>query len=288
MSISDNKNPDPEGRFIAMLMDGIRNKRITLPTLPEVAIKVRNAAALPNTTAAQLAKLVALDPGLSARLLQVANSAMFRGNGTISNIQSAISRLGNPLVRNIIASVVVSHLFQSNVPPTIKAHFKLTWQHTIKTAAISHVLARKFTRLPPEQAMLAGLVHDIGKLPILNQLEAFPDLLENKETVGRLLELLHPQIGKIILEAWQFPPEMIAAAAEHEDLQRNSGTEVDYTDIVMIANLQSHLGEEGCTSFAEWLTIPAYVKLNLTPEQYLAALNDIQQEILEIQKLLTA
>ena len=288
MTTSAAQHQDPESKFITMLLDGIRSKRITLPTLPEVALKVRKAAASPTTTAAQLAKLVALDPALSARLLQVANSPMFRGNGTISSIQNAIARLGNPLVRSIIASVVVSHLFQSHVPPAIKAHFKLTWQHTIKTAAISHVLARKFTQLPPEQAMLAGLVHDIGKLPILAQLEDFPELLENPETVGRLLELLHPHIGKMILEAWQFPPEMVTVAAEHDDLQRNSGPEVDFTDIVMIANLQGHLGEEGRASFAEWLTIPAYAKLNLTPEQYLAALSDIQQEILEIQKLLTA
>ncbi len=288
MVINPSQNPDPEGKFIAMLMDGIRNKRISLPTMPEVAIKVRDAAASPATTAAQLAKLVALDPALSARLLQVANSAMFRGNGTISSIQNAIARLGNALVRNIIASVVVSQLFQARVPATIKVHLKLTWQHTIKTAAISHVLARKFTRLPPEQAMLAGLVHDIGKLPILTQLEDFPELLENPETVDQLLTLLHPQIGRMILEAWQFPPEMVSVAAEHEDLQRNSGPEADFTDIVMIANLQAHLGEEGHASFAEWLTIPAYAKLNLTPEQYLAALSDIQHEILEIQKLLTA
>ena len=288
MVISSATKQDPEGRFIATLLDGIRNKHITLPTLPEVAIKVRNAAASPTTTAAQLAKLVALDPALSARLLQVSNSPLYRGNGTISNIQSAIARLGNTLVRSIISSVVVSHLFQSHVPPAIKAHLKLTWQHTIKTAAISHVLARKFTRLPPEQAMLAGLVHDIGKLPILSQLEDFPELLENKETVDKLLQLLHPQIGKMILETWQFSPDMVAVAAEHEDLQRNSGPEVDYADIVMIANLQAHLGEEGHASFAEWVTIPAYTKLNLTPEQYLAALSDIQQEMLDIQKLLTA
>ncbi len=288
MVISSATKQDPEGRFIATLLDGIRNKHITLPTLPEVAIKVRNAAASPTTTAAQLAKLVALDPALSARLLQVANSPLYRGSSAISNIQSAIARLGHTLVRNIISSVVVSQLFQAHIPSPLKNHFKLTWEHTIKTAAISHVFARKFTRLAPEQAMLAGLIHDIGKLLILNQLEHFPELLENKETTDRLLQLLHPQIGKVILEAWQFPPDMVMVAAEHENLQRNSGPEVDYTDIVLIANLQGHLGEAGYVSFTEWPTIPAYAKLGFNPEQYLAALGDAQQEMLEIQKLLTA
>lgn len=288
MVISSIKSQDPEDQFIGMLLEGIRSKHITLPTLPEIAIKIRNAAASPSTTAAQLAKLVALDPALSARLLQVANSPLYRGNSAISNIQNAVARLGHTLVRTIISSVVVSQLFQARVPSPVKNHFKLIWEHTIKTAAISQVLARKFTRLAPEQALLAGLTHDIGKLLILKRLEQFPALLENPETVDRLLKLLHSQIGKMILEAWQFSPEMVTVAAEHENLQRNSGAEVDYTDIVMIANLQSHLGEAGHASFAEWVTIPAYAKLNLTPEQYLAALSDIQQEILEIQKPLTA
>ncbi len=288
MVISNTRKQDPEGKFIAMLLDGIRNKRITLPTLPEVAIKVRNAAASPNTTSAQLAQLIALDPALSARLLQVANSPLYRGNSKLSNIQTAVARLGHTLVRNIIASVVVTQLFQTRTSPLLKSHLKATWEHTIKTAAISHVLAQKFTRLAPEQAMLAGLIHDIGKLPILSQLEHFPELLEDSETVDRLLQLLHPQIGKVILEVWQFPPEMITVAAEHENLQRNSGPEVDYTDIVVIANMHGHLGEAGYVGFAEWPTVPAYAKLGFNPKQYLAALSDAQQEMLEIQKLLTA
>lgn len=288
MAISANKKQDPEDRFIAMLLEGIRNKRITLPTLPEVAIKVRNAAASPRTTSAQLAKLITLDPALSTRLLQTANSPLYRGGSKISNIQTAIARLGHPLVRNIITSVVVTQLFQARTLSPLKGHLKSTWEHTIKTAAICHVLASKFTPLVPEQAMLAGLIHDIGKLPILSQLEHFPELLIRQETIDRLLQLLHPQIGKVILEAWQFPLDMVMVAAEHENLQRHSGPAVDYTDLVLVANLQGHLDEPGSVSFAEWATIPAYAKLALDPEQYLAALNEAQQEILEIQRLLTA
>ena len=288
MAISSNKKPDTEGKFIAQLLDGIRNKRIILPTLPEIAIKVRQAAASPGTTSAQLAKLVTLDPALSARLLQVANSPIYRGNSTIANVQTAIARLGHTLVRNIISSMVVSQMFQARVPAPIRNRVKQAWKHTIQTAAISHVLAQKFTRLAPEQAMLAGLIHDIGKLPILNQLEYFPELLENEETTNRLLQLLHPQIGKVILETWQFPAEIVAVAAEHEDLQRNPGPGTDYTDIVLIANLQYHVGTEGRMGFAEWIDIPAYCKLGLRPEQYIAALDDAQHEMLEIRKLLTA
>ena len=155
---------------------------------------------------------------------------------------------------------------------------KIVWQKNIQKETEADIPDWGFAGSP--------LVY--GKLLILKQLEQFPALLENPETVDRLLKLLHSQIGKMILEAWQFSPEMVTVAAEHENLQRNSGAEVDYTDIVMIANLQSHLGEAGHASFAEWFTIPAYAKLNLTPEQYLAALSDIQQEILEIQKPLTA
>lgn len=278
---------DLEDRFISRLLDDIRHKRIGLPTLPEVAIRVRKAASAPNVTAAQLAQLVGADPVLSARLLQVANSPLYRGNKSILNIQTAIARLGNSLVRNLITSVVVSQLFQAQVPSAIKHRLKTTWAHTIQVAAISHVLAHKFTRLMPEQAMLAGLIHDIGKLPILMQLEMFPGLLENEQTVDRLVTLLHPQIGKVILEAWNFPPEMVAVAAEHENLGRNPGPQADYVDVVLMANLYSHIGTSHHFGIAEWPSIPACSKLGLTAEQCLITLNDAQAEVMEIQKLLT-
>lgn len=276
-----------EDRFIARLLDDIRHKRIILPTLPELTLKIRNAASSSSTTAAQLAQLVATDPALSARLLQVVNSPMYRGTTTISTIQAAVTRLGQTLVRTLILSMVVSQMYQQGVPASIRQRLALIWAHAIQTAAISHVLAQKFTQLVPEQAMLAGLTHDIGKLPILVQLEQFPDLLENEETVARLLQLLHPQIGKVILEIWKLPPELVAVATEHENLERNPSPQVDYADVVLVANLHDQINTPRF-NFAQWPAIPACSKLGLNPEQYLAALSDAQHEILEIQRLLTA
>lgn len=277
---------DLEDKFISRLLDDIRHKRIGLPTLPEVALRVRKATQDPGTSAVQLAQLVSTDAALCTRLLQVANSSLYRGVHSITNVQTAIARLGHRQVKNLITSVVVSQLFQAQAPPMIRHRLKTTWTHTIQVAAISHVFARKFTRLMPEQAMLAGLIHDIGKLPILAQIELFPDLLENEKTVDRLVTLLHPQIGKIVLETWRFPPEMVAVAAEHENLERDSGPAPDYTDVVLMANLLSHSGDKQI-DLANWPSIPACHKLGLSPDQCIAALNDAQSEVMEIQQLLT-
>lgn len=274
-----------ENKFIYRLIEDIRHKRIALPTLSEVAIRVRKAAQDQGTSATQLSKLVGTDAALCARLLQAANSPLYRGANAITNIQTAIARLGQNQVKNLITSVVVSQLFQAQVPPMIRHRLKTTWAHTIQVAAISHVFARKFTRLMPEQAMLAGLIHDIGKLPILAQIELFPELLEDEKTVDRLVALLHPQIGKIILETWRFPPEMVMVAAEHEHLERDSGPTPDYTDIVLMANLLSHSGSQQISA-GNWPSIPACHKLGLSPHECLAALNDAQSEVMEIQKLL--
>ncbi|MDX1251930.1 MAG: HDOD domain-containing protein [Gammaproteobacteria bacterium] len=277
---------DLEDKFISRLLDDIRHKRIGLPTLPEVAWRVRKAAQEQGTTATQLSKLISTDAALCTRLLQVANSPLYKGTNAITNVQTAIARLGQRQVKNLITSVVVSQLFQAQAPPMIRHRLKTTWAHTIQVAAISHVFARKFTRLMPEQAMLAGLIHDIGKLPILAQIELFPELLEDEKTVDRLVALLHPQIGKIVLETWNFPPEMVAVAAEHENLERNSRANPDYTDVVLMANLLSHSGNQQIGP-GNWPSIPACHKLGLSPNECLAALNDAHDEVMEIQKLLT-
>jgi putative nucleotidyltransferase with HDIG domain len=233
-----------------------------------------------------IAKAVSSDASIAARLLQVANSPLYRGTNAISNLQSAIARLGPPLVRNLVTSLILKQLFQTK-SAALKHRMQTLWEHSTHVAAISHILAGKFTRLKPDEAMLAGLIHDIGVLPILVKAEGFPELTQDMNQLESIIEKLHASIGRLILEAWKFPPELVSVAAEHEDLKRVSN-ETDYTDVVTVANLHSYLGSKHPLAQVKFTDVPAFTKLGLTPETSIATLEAAAAEMKEVRSLLAA
>lgn len=265
----------------------VERNRLVLPTLPEVAERVRRALNDSKTTAGQLAKLINADPVLSAKLLQVANSPLYRGNARIESIQTAVARLGNRVVRELVSSFAVQQLFSQRGKGAAHDLLKQVWTHSVRVAAISHVMTRLFTRLDPDHAMLAGLMHDIGTLPIVARAQKVPELLEDIPTLLQIATSLHTQLGKLILESWGFAETLVAVAAEHEDLYRDSGPEIDYVDVVMVANLHSYVGTDHNLAHMDWTKIPAFIKLGLGPDESLNALKEAREEIMEIQSLLT-
>jgi putative nucleotidyltransferase with HDIG domain len=273
-------------KFVGELLDDIKNNRLKLPILPEIAFKVRAAVNDTNAAAAAVAKAVSSDATIAARLLQVVNSPLYRGANAINNLQSAIARLGPPLVSNLVTSLILKQLFQTK-SPMLRQRMQVLWEHSTQVAAISHILARKFTRLQPDEAMLAGLIHDIGALPILQKAENYPELLADETQLNDIVDMLHASIGRLILEAWKFPPELVAAAAEHENLTRISD-QVDYTDIVTVANLHSYLGSKHRHAKVMFTDVPAFTKLGLTPETSISAMEEAAVEMKDVKSMLAA
>ncbi len=278
-----------EDKFIATLMDDIAKGRLDLPTLPEVALKVRKMADDPEVSADKLAKIISTDAALSARLVQVANSVFFRGLHQVENVRTATVRLGSVCVRNVISSLVMGQIYQAKEVQAIKKELHALWVHGARVAAISQVMARRFTKLNPDEAMLAGLIHDIGTLPILKRALDFPDILSDRDALQNVISKMHCDIGKMILEDWSFPEAIVQAVAEHENLERIGDEQPDYADVVLLANLHSYMGQPD-NKFVDidWNNIPALHKLGLTPEQSIATMAEARSEISEIQKLLIA
>jgi HD-like signal output (HDOD) protein len=273
-------------KFVAELLDDIKQGKLKLPILPEVALKVREAVSDPEAAAAKVAKAISSDAAIAARLLQVANSPLYRGANKIESVQNAVARLGPPQVRSLVMSLVMKQLYSTSVP-ALKDRMVKLWEHSTHVAAICHVLARRFTRLKPDEAMLAGLIHDIGALPILVKAEQHKELLEDVQTLDSIVEKLHASIGRLILEAWRLPPELIEAAAEHENLTRNS-KELDITDVVVVANLHSYLGTGHRHAKINWTTVPAFAKLGMTPDQSIKAMEEARSEMSEVKGMLAA
>lgn len=273
-------------QFVASLVGEIKSNKLKLPTLPEVAMRVRDTVNDADVSATKVAKVISADTALTARLMQVANSPLFRGTSRIESLQSAIARLGVPQVRSLVTSLIMQQLFKTH-NTQLKTRMQHLWEHSTEVAAISSVLARKYTSLKSDEAMLAGLIHDIGALPILAKMEAYPELLCSTQATDDVIEKLHPSIGRLILEAWKFPADLVNVTAQHEDFAREV-PRVDYVDVVMVANLHSYVGSAHRHARANWATIPAFRRLGLTPDQSVSALEEARQEVSEVKKLLAA
>jgi HD-like signal output (HDOD) protein len=148
------------------------------------------------------------------------------------------------------------------------------WNKSTEIAGICHVLCRHYTRLMPDQATLAGLVHQIGVLPILTYAEENNALLADSISLNHVIEKIHPIIGDKILRAWEFPEPIAIVPSQHLDFSRNSA-KADYVDIVQVATLQSYLGSEHPYTQLDWSQIPAFAKLGLDPNVDMQADEDL-------------
>ncbi len=279
--------PSPQiEQFWRDLVTDIKANRVDLPALPDIAIKTRRLLDSDNVTSNQVARLIGTDVVLSTRLLRVVNSPIYRGGHKIEDVKSAVTRLGNAAVRSVVTSIAMERLYQHKLASPLKKRFlEQNWNHSIHVAALSHLIARDYTSLKADEALLGGLIHDIGKLPILEYAELLPELMDNEELLGKLLSVLHTKVGTLILRTWQFTDELILVAGEHENLARDPSTEADLTDVVIIANLLSHIGTDHPLTKCDWSTIPAFHRLALTPEECINIIRNARDEIAEIRQL---
>lgn len=266
------------------LLRDIESNTLALPALPDIAKRVRDAVNGGNCPVGEISRIIATDAALSARLIQVANNPQFRTGTTIEHLEKAIECLGMNRLRDMVSNLVMEQLFHAPCEPADKKLREL-WEHSLSVAAISHVLAAHFTRLAPEEAMLAGLVHGIGALPLLIRAGDYPELLENEATLELALAKLHARLGTALLEAWNFPAALQAVPAQHENLARDSA-QTDYVDVVTVANLQSYIGSEHPLAQADWSKVPAFTKLGLSPGVNLLESEDMATAIREAQHLL--
>ncbi len=273
-------------QFWRDLVADIKANRIELPALPDIPLKVRQLLDKGNVTSDKIARVINADVVLSTRLLRVVNSPLYRTSRQVDDVKAAITRLGYTNVRNIVTTLAMEQLYQHKLASPLKIRIlEQIWSHSVNVAALSHVIARQYTSIKADEAMLAGLIHDIGKLPILEYSDLIPELAENEQALNKILAVLHTKVGTLTLRAWKFSPELVMAAAEHENLQRAPGMDGDLTDVVIIANLLSHIGTDHPLTREDWTGIPSFQRLALTPEESISILNDAKEEIAEIKQL---
>lgn len=275
---------DDVSQFLAKLERAIAQNKITLPTLPEVALRVRDVVERETASAREVAQVVSTDAAVTARLLQVVNSPLYRGRMPVDNIQLAVTRLGGRMVRSLVICVAMQQMFQAT-SRNLDRRFREIWEKSVEVAGISRMLARMLRHLDAEQAMLAGLLHNIGALPILVMADGDDNLAADEKRLDFLMDRLGPTVGRMILETWDFPPPLVAVAENYNNFAYDGGPQATLVDVVIVARLQSLLGSDHPDAALNWADIQSFDKVGLESDVEVVEMEGAQEQINEVRGL---
>ena len=281
-----------EDRLSTRLLRDIDNDSLELPSLPDVAIRIGRALEDGVSDANRIAELIQTDPVITAKLIKAANSALYGRSNPVDSCSAAVVRLGADVTHKLVLSYALRELFKSD-SDLLRQRMEALWKHSTHVAAICYALAKQDSRFKPEHAMLAGLLHDIGIVAILNYARNFPSDALQPALIDNATDNLRARIGGMILENWGFTPDFVICAREAEEWMRNKGDAPDYCDLVIIAQLHSYIGVnmlrgQHLPAIDE---VPAHSRLELgelTPRMSLKILEQAKDQIAHAQSMLNA
>ena len=263
----------------AEIFQAIETDQLTLPTLPEVALKVRDKAEDPDASIVDLVKVISQDAALTARVIKVTNSPLLRAPQEVKDLTMAVSRLGMNYTANLAVGLAMEQMFQAT-SDIIDQRMRATWTSTVQIASVSHVLAQKFTKIPPDEVTLCALVHKLGILPILTFAEERDDLIRDGISLDKLITLLHPDITVMILKKWDFPEAIQKVAKTYLNVKAPV-QKIEHTEIIRLASLIHYHGQPNLLAKVDWKTVPAFEAIGLAPdpesEQIAAILAEAKQ-----------
>ncbi len=285
-----NRIPDVLAQSLAttpigeQLLHCMQQGKLDVPSLPDVAIRLR-AAVQKDIGSAEAVKIVNLDPVIAAKLIQIVNSPLYCGVKPFTSCDAAVNRLGLITTRHLVTSISMQSLFKTQhrvLNKTIHA----VWQQSIKVSSLAHTLAVISNKVDPEEALLAGLTHNIGMLPIIKLVDQQHDI--SIEQLEQCIKIAQGYIGQYVLSQWGFAESLVNIPYLIDNWFYDSGTDFGLVDIVLLAKYHSLLGTEQAQSLPALHELPAFRKLGnseLTPDMSLQVLYDAKQQVSEAMAL---
>jgi HD-like signal output (HDOD) protein len=180
------------------------------PANVNVSLKLQQALDDPDCHVDAAAKMVMMEPLLSARTVALANSVAYNRSGIdVTNVKAAVGRLGFRTLRTMVASLIVRQLNSGITDPALKAKAAQLWEHTAHVAALAQVIAKRITKVDPETAMFAAIVHEVGGFYLISRAEEFPGLLDGDPEDW--VEYGEKLIGRGVLKKLEVPAPILQA-----------------------------------------------------------------------------
>ncbi len=275
-------------RFFRSFADAYQNNKLRLPSLPDVALKLKEAMRQ-DIGVKDAAEIIHMDPPIVTKLIQVANSALYATGSPITNCNDAISRIGLNATRNLVMSISLKQLFNSANVDLMKM-MQALWKNSLYVSSLSFVLAQESKVINPEDALLAGLIADIGALPLLHFAEQLSYESPTFDELETSIHYLRAPVGALVLHTLGFSGQLSNIPRHAENWLYDSGPDITLEDIVILAKLHSYFGAGKARGLPYINSIPAYSKLQdgvLNPDFSLNVLNKAQNRINAAMRMLS-
>jgi len=217
-----------------------------LPSLPEIYLRVSEQLENDSSTVQQIGDTVQNDPAITTRVLKMVNSAYYGMPNEVASVSQAVSLLGRERLKHILIGSVLRGVFSTQENPAFS--MQVFWQHCIKTAIIARQLATQVSAIrEPESMFTAGLLHDIGKLLLINKVPermlAAEEFMIQKRVDVLTAELsqvgvTHTAVGEALMDHWGLPQLLIDCARNHHEVVHD-GPHREATHLIYLANCLS-------------------------------------------------
>jgi HD-like signal output (HDOD) protein len=222
--------------FVRELAGLVSSKSIELPSYPEAALRVQRTLADPHADCERIARVVAGDAVLAARVIGMANSLALNPLGAeVTDLRSAVLRVGTDALRSATFAFAVSQLRKATAYRALDQPLRVLWKESTGMAAAAAVLARRLRRVTPDTAMLAGLLSGIGKLYILTRAQKYPMLFGDISVFSAVVREWHPSVARPILESWDMPESVVDAVADYVAAHEEVRNRVTLADFIAVA-----------------------------------------------------
>ncbi len=260
----------------------IRENRLTLPVMPSVADKVKqliaDGAAVPAIVAA-----IEHDPAIAATLVKSANSSVYAGLREVTDLPQVVLRLGLAPVQQAVEALATRTVFDRAEQAHVDV-YKRIWLHSVATAMAARKLASR-VRVPVETAYLAGLLHDLGQIVVLQSVTLFHGtpsgtLKMDQATVLEFVEALHCSVGDTLSDAWKIPTDLRDVVRRHHETNLNGAPDM----LVAVVQMADMLASKAGASLhpdpdLSLVDAPACAVLRLDDVKLAALLVDLEDDV---------
>lgn len=212
-----------------------------LPTIPIVATKVMQLIESETATAEELARIVASDPAVAARVIKISNSSFYGCQRQIQTLSSAIVILGFNTLKSLVVAASVKQVYKP-----FGLTEKMLWEHSFAAGLAARIIAGNTRAANEEESFLAGLFHDIGKI-IMNSLDkdkfqavmqrCYNERISFEDAETSIYPFSHDEVGAYVIKKWNFPDALTNAILQHHKFKFSSHEDIYQVNLTAVVGL---------------------------------------------------
>jgi HD-like signal output (HDOD) protein len=266
--------------FVRELAASLNSGKVELPSFPAIALRVCQVLNDESSTTERIVRVLGAEPALAARLLRMANSAALNPQGhAVRDLKVAVLRTGLDVLRTAAVTFALSQLNRASEYRGLATELESFWHRSTLVAATCHAIAKHARDFRPEEAMLAGLLHGIGRLYVLCVARRHAAMANYPASCTQIAELWSAQVGRAMLQGWGMPEILVTAVQRQENRDRDPYEPGDLTDVLIVGKILADRLEQPGAALPDVRIVTSLARLGMKPDDLDPVLESSRREI---------